>query len=518
MICYDRYCKNYDRAIEVYQQMVEDPGFVSMVEAQRLKWAMRIGGLLLTDFLIKPVQRICKYPLLFKALIGYTAENHSDMPLLQKADKAVNQAAEAVNRARADQKSAQDMKTIDENMEGYTGGTLCIPGRFLVRAGPLVKLSPSGAKQDRHFFLFTDMILYAKKNKSTYHYKDHIELVELQVRLPDKAPKGLSAKETELCFELVRQDAKKKKTYAILADTVEHRKGWVTSLTDTIATANRRKQTVSEDAINQLEARMRHRGVTSAETAAASSGRTFSLFSTARGGKSPRANTLTSDEAPEVPYVDGGSDMAVLNAVKTIRAQVADTTKLLAQAQELQAKLSEKVEVMQRMVDLEAKARTELQERIEALEGKGGGGGGGGSSAAVAVPARKLPAKALPESIEEVVSASPSSPSKPLPVLNRQASMGEFRNQAPKSPVVPAKMSSTKTSTGITRSPSPAPRPPVKTSPAPPKKPLPSKMAKKPVEVDEMANTPPMEGYLGEGGDQGGAEGLDGYAEEETYA
>jgi hypothetical protein len=40
----------------------------------------------------------------------------------------------------------------------------------------------------------------------------------------------------------------------------------------------------------------------------------------------------------------------VLNAVKSIRSQLADSTKLLAQAQALQAKLVEKVEVMQRMV------------------------------------------------------------------------------------------------------------------------------------------------------------------------
>jgi hypothetical protein len=44
------------------------------------------------------------------------------------------------------------------------------------------------------------------------------------------------------------------------------------------------------------------------------------------------------------------SDEVVLNAVKSIRSQLADSTKLLAQAQALQAKLVEKVEVMQRMV------------------------------------------------------------------------------------------------------------------------------------------------------------------------
>ncbi len=78
-----------------------------------------------------------------------------------------------------------------------------------MRAGPLIKLSPSGDRQERHFFLFSDMILYGKKTKkATYEYKDHIELFELSVRAAgaggDKA-KGLVVKDLELAFEIVRQ-------------------------------------------------------------------------------------------------------------------------------------------------------------------------------------------------------------------------------------------------------------------------------------------------------------------------
>lgn len=71
-------------------------------------------------------------------------------------------------------------------MEGYTGGSLVVAGRFLIKTGTLVKLSPQGGKQERSFFLFTDMILYAKKSKKTYEYKDHIELSELSVLPADK--------------------------------------------------------------------------------------------------------------------------------------------------------------------------------------------------------------------------------------------------------------------------------------------------------------------------------------------
>jgi hypothetical protein len=100
-------------------------------------------------------------------------------------------------------------REIDEAMEGYTGGSLVVAGRFLIKSGTLIKLSPQGGKQERSFFLFTDMILYAKKLKKTYEYKDHIDLSELTVVSSDKdkaVGKGLSGSDLELCFGLMRQD------------------------------------------------------------------------------------------------------------------------------------------------------------------------------------------------------------------------------------------------------------------------------------------------------------------------
>lgn len=101
-------------------------------------------------------------------------------------------AAAEVNRARADQKHMQEMQTVNDNLEGYPNGSILITGRSLIRAGPLIKLSPSGDRQERHFFLFSDMILYGVKKKQKYLYKDHIDLAELSVRSvsPTEKTKG----------------------------------------------------------------------------------------------------------------------------------------------------------------------------------------------------------------------------------------------------------------------------------------------------------------------------------------
>ena len=83
---------------------------------------------------------------------------------------------------------------------------------------------------------------------------------------------------------------------------------------------------------------------------------------------------MTAADESEVSGSPASSgDEVVLNAVKAIRSQLADSNKLLAQAQALQAKLVEKVEVMQRMVALEASAREELEDRLKKLESGGVG-------------------------------------------------------------------------------------------------------------------------------------------------
>jgi hypothetical protein len=508
LVCYDRYCKNYDRAIELYQAMIEEPEFSKAVEAQRTKWGMRVGGLLLSDFLIKPVQRICKYPLLFKALIGYTAEDHSDMPLLKKADRAMNQAAEEVNRARKDQKSAQDLKEIDDAMEGYTGGSLVTAGRFLIKSGLLIKLSPSGSKQERSFFLFTDMILYAKKGKKTYEYKDHIELAELTVLNADKGfAKSLSPAELELCFGLMRQDKRKKKLYVIIAESAAEKKSWMQALTDAIETANRRKQTVSEDAVLQLESRIgsRKRGDTVQPEA---NQRTFSLF---KSGKSPRTFSVTSTDEIEVGSPGSGSDEVVLNAVKSIRGQVADTTKLLSQAQSLQAKLQEKVEVMQRMVDLEALARLDLEQRLARLEAAAGVAAAGGVASVSPVVEAALPA----------VEASPIDvlkPSKPLPVLRAKVEPvaplskppAELTRQWVSTDALPIATTSSGSKSPMPQprnkpsTPAPVPVPnggltreKTRTTPlkAPARKPLPKPLSQS-VSDPDLSSTPPIPGYM----------------------
>jgi len=45
-----------------------------------------VRGLSLTDFILKPISRICKYPLLIRELRRQTKDNSPDRAALQKAE------------------------------------------------------------------------------------------------------------------------------------------------------------------------------------------------------------------------------------------------------------------------------------------------------------------------------------------------------------------------------------------------------------------------------------------------
>eukprot|EP01095_Lingulamoeba_sp_RSL-Kostka_P006266 TRINITY_DN1959_c3_g1_i1.p1 TRINITY_DN1959_c3_g1~~TRINITY_DN1959_c3_g1_i1.p1 ORF type:complete len:506 (+),score=124.47 TRINITY_DN1959_c3_g1_i1:18-1535(+) len=58
-------------------------------------------GLKLEDYLIKPVQRICKYPLLIRAVLKTTSEDHPDFQNLETAYNQINNVLDRINSAKA---------------------------------------------------------------------------------------------------------------------------------------------------------------------------------------------------------------------------------------------------------------------------------------------------------------------------------------------------------------------------------------------------------------------------------
>ncbi|XP_077358222.1 dynamin-binding protein isoform X4 [Festucalex cinctus] len=94
---YNVYCQNHDDAISLLESYEKDENIQRHVLEclERLRAIYREWGktnyINLGSFLIKPVQRVMRYPLLLMELLGATPESHHDRPQLTQALQAVKE-------------------------------------------------------------------------------------------------------------------------------------------------------------------------------------------------------------------------------------------------------------------------------------------------------------------------------------------------------------------------------------------------------------------------------------------
>jgi len=116
--------------------------------------------------LIEPVQRLPRYPLLIKALLKYTPEDHQDYNLLLKADKELSDIAKIVDSAI---ESVEKMDKMIEFQNIFPTLVIVEPHRSLTFQAE-VMISPkenTWMKKKSVFILFNDRLLLATKLNDT---------------------------------------------------------------------------------------------------------------------------------------------------------------------------------------------------------------------------------------------------------------------------------------------------------------------------------------------------------------
>jgi hypothetical protein len=105
------------------------------------------------------------------------------------------------------------------------------PTRSFLRQGNLLKrANRSGRCAEYRFFLFSDMLIYAKKLPgSTNKYKIHEELPLILMKVVDWFPPELK-KEVKRAFQIYHP----RKTFLVFGSSNEERKSWVTDIRSAI--------------------------------------------------------------------------------------------------------------------------------------------------------------------------------------------------------------------------------------------------------------------------------------------
>ncbi|GBC07924.1 hypothetical protein RclHR1_00780004 [Rhizophagus clarus] len=191
--CYEIYCGKQLNASKFLQQKRN----INKTFSEFLKKAQqdpKCGSLDLSSFLLKPMQRITRYPLLIRQILHYTSKDHSDQEDLMKALHKAEGILESTNEAAREQENKLklaeisrlvDLEDLDEKLD-LRSTTRSVGKRQFILEGALKK-----AKSGRNLFgyLFNDLLLLTQHNKKSVAkgyqyalYKPPILLNEIVVK------------------------------------------------------------------------------------------------------------------------------------------------------------------------------------------------------------------------------------------------------------------------------------------------------------------------------------------------
>lgn len=195
---YSWYVNNYPTAIEVLKsEQTSNKKFAKYLADQQSHEICR--GLDLGAYLIMPVQRLCKYPLLFGRLLKETPEDNDDYENIKQVNEVVNAITDLVDldRDRAE-KSLRGFEIANflslEALSKRLNRDLHVlePGRVFkaewtsLIARSMSRRSTSEPQKPRTMFLFSDSLILAKKGSKGYEARVWMSLDS--VILGDLAP------------------------------------------------------------------------------------------------------------------------------------------------------------------------------------------------------------------------------------------------------------------------------------------------------------------------------------------
>jgi hypothetical protein len=156
---YSTYAANYPAAMKLVHSYQSKPELKDALQ----KWmgAPEARGLSLESFLIKPVQRICKYPLLIRELEKYSerAGNQKDSAFLRQAAEKIEGVVSRVNEATRAAEEKQRILNIGNNIESET--PLELSDKVYLKDGPMFRMV-NGKMKDRYVIVYTDLLIICR--------------------------------------------------------------------------------------------------------------------------------------------------------------------------------------------------------------------------------------------------------------------------------------------------------------------------------------------------------------------
>uniref|UniRef100_A0A665VAN2 Phosphatidylinositol-3,4,5-trisphosphate-dependent Rac exchange factor 1 n=1 Tax=Echeneis naucrates TaxID=173247 RepID=A0A665VAN2_ECHNA len=125
---YGEYCSNHEKALRLLMELNKIPHIRTY-----LLHCMLLGGKKSTDiplegYLLTPIQRICKYPLLLKELLKRTPKKHADYPAVEEALQSMKAVCSNINETKRQMEKLEALEQLQSHIEGWevSKGARCL--------------------------------------------------------------------------------------------------------------------------------------------------------------------------------------------------------------------------------------------------------------------------------------------------------------------------------------------------------------------------------------------------------
>ncbi|XP_072012427.1 rho guanine nucleotide exchange factor 16 [Engystomops pustulosus] len=245
------YCSN-----EVYQQRTLQRLLISNVTfketLKQIEISPECGGLPMFSFLILPMQRVTRLPLLMDTICQKTDPYSPEYEACTRALKAISKLVKQCNEGARKMERTEQMYTLQTQLEfgKIKPFPLISASRWLLKRGELVLVEEAGifrkgfGKTFCYLFLFNDvLIITKKKSEDSYIVTDYVKTDQYEVDLTDDVDNQISMSSKtgtlgtrsptgQFLFQItMRKNSEGRREQIVLAaDTLSDRARWITAL------------------------------------------------------------------------------------------------------------------------------------------------------------------------------------------------------------------------------------------------------------------------------------------------
>ncbi|XP_072178842.1 intersectin-1-like [Diadema setosum] len=236
MTPYIRFCSCQLSASNTLSKKIDnDPDFREYVK--QLALDQRTKGMPVSSYLIKPMQRITRYPLLVQKILKYTPEGHADYGNIRMATEKAEELCQQVNEGVREKENSDRLEWLQNHVDCtglaeeliFNSLTNCLGPRKYLHSG---KLHKAKSNKELYVFLFNDFLLFTQPVKPGLRapflagdskiaieykmYKHPLFLNEVEVKIPDETAPD------DFVFHINHID----KVYALRSESKKDRTKW----------------------------------------------------------------------------------------------------------------------------------------------------------------------------------------------------------------------------------------------------------------------------------------------------